>query len=101
MSFSLFENIIAEEDGVEASTMMKSPCIRYRGKFLAMIFDRQDALIIKVSEERVNELIAEGKGRAFNFTKKRFKEWVLIDLNRKDELGDRVLEALQYAKGRE
>ncbi|MBT3917485.1 MAG: hypothetical protein HOF23_14000, partial [Rhodospirillaceae bacterium] len=67
---------IVLEKGVEKSTMMKSPCLRYQGDFIAMMFDREDSLIIKVSPNRVDELIADGKGMEFNFTKKKFKEWV-------------------------
>lgn len=85
--------------GVEESTMMKTPCLRYKGSFLAMMFDKEDALIIKVSPERVNELIAEGRGMEFNFTKKRFKEWVLIPLEFQDEYEAYMNEALLYAKG--
>ncbi len=78
--------------------MMKSPCLRYKGDFLASFFDREEALIIKVSPERVNELIAEGKGMEFNFTKKRFKKWVLIPMTFKDEYESYIYEALEYAK---
>ena len=100
MSYEKAVTIILAKEGVELSTMMKTPCIRYRGDFLAMMFDKENALIIKVSPERVNELITEGKGREFNFTKKRFKEWVLIDQEYEKDYGARLLEALEYAKGK-
>ena len=86
------------EDGVEESTMMKTPCLRYRGDFLTMMFEKEDALIVKVSPQRVNELIDEGKGREFNFTKKRFKEWVLIPLEFEDEFEKYIFESIEYAK---
>jgi len=63
-----------------------------------MMFNREDALIIKVPETRVNELINQGKGREFNFTKKRFREWVLIPKEPQSEHEQYVLEALEYAK---
>lgn len=88
-------------DGVEESTMMKTPCLRYKGSFLTMMFDKEDALIIKVSPDRVNELIAMGTGMEFNFTKKRFKEWVLIPLEFQDEYEALINEALLYAKGKD
>ena len=50
---------IVLEKGVEKSTMMKSPCLRFQGDFIAMMFDREDSLIIKVSPNRVDELIAD------------------------------------------
>jgi len=100
MSYQQAVNKILKETGVEQSTMMKTPCIRYQGEFLSMMFEKEDALIIKVSPERVNALIAEGKGMEFNFTKKRFKEWVLIPLEFEDEYEAYIYEALQYAKSK-
>ena len=98
MSYDQVVTVLRGEDGVELSTMMKTPCLRYKGDFLAMMFKKENALIIKVSPERVNELIAEGNGREFNFTKKRFKEWVLIPLEHEDQYESYIYEALQYAK---
>ena len=98
MSYSEAVDALLSETGVEQSTMMKSPCLRYNGQFMAMMFDKEDALIIKVSPERVNELIASGKGMEFNFTKKRFKEWVLIPTEFEDEYENFIRESLAYAK---
>lgn len=92
---------VVREDGVSPSTMMKTPCLRYRGQFMTLMFEKEDSLIIKVSADRVNELIASGKGREFNFTKKRFKEWVLIPRQFENEYEDYIYEALAYAKGKE
>lgn len=60
----------AKESVVEQSTMMKSPCLRYKGDFMAMMFEKQDCLIIKVPPARVDALIDAGDGREMNFTKK-------------------------------
>ncbi len=98
MSYDQVVNKIIQENGVEQSTMMKSPCLRYQGHFMAMMFNKEDALIIKVSAERVDELIAEGVGREFNFTKKKFKEWVLIPLEYEDEYEQFIYESLAHAK---
>jgi hypothetical protein len=98
MSYERARGAILSVDGVEESTMMKTPCLRYRDTFLAMMFDKQDALIIKISPERVNELISTGKGMEFNFTNKRFREWVLIGLEFQDQYPAYVNEALDYAK---
>ena len=100
MSFDLTISDLLKEDGVELSTMMKTPCLRYKGEFLTMMFDKEDALIIKVAPERVNALIAEGRGREFNFTKKRFKEWVLIPSEIEDEYEEYIYEALEYARNK-
>ena len=100
MGYNEVADKIIQEKGVEKSTMMKTPCLRYKGDFIAMMFEKEDALIIKVSPERVDELIAEEKGMEFNFTKKRFKEWVLIPLDYEDVYEKYIYEALMYAKGK-
>lgn len=68
---------------------------------MTMMFEKEDSLIIKVSPERVDEIIATGKGREFNFTKKRFKEWVLIPRQFEDQYDDFIYEAVAYAKNKE
>lgn len=78
--------------------MMGSPCLRYQGAFLSMMFDKQEALIIKVSPERVIELIEQDIGLEFNYTGKRFKEWVLIPIELEDQYEGFINEALDYAK---
>lgn len=99
MSYEQAISAMLTNDGVEESTMMKTPCLRYKGAFLTMMFDKEEALIIKVSPERVNDLIADGRGMEFNFTKNRFREWVLIPLEFQDEYTAFMNEALLYAQG--
>ena len=99
MSYSRAVEEILQQEGVEESTMMGTPCLRYQGTFIAMMFDKEDALIIKVSPTRVNDLIAEGSGREFNFTKKKFKEWVLIPSEFEADYAAYIREALDYARG--
>lgn len=98
MSYEQAFNAMLTIQGVEESTMMKSPCLRYKGAFLAMMFEKQDALIIKVSPTRVNELIEQGVGMEFTYTKKRFREWVLIPLEFQDTYEGYMTEALHYAQ---
>ncbi|MBT3251719.1 MAG: hypothetical protein HN729_02720 [Candidatus Marinimicrobia bacterium] len=89
---------VLNENGVEESTMMKTACLRYKGDFMAMMFEKEESLIIKVSPDRVNELIENGIGMEFNFTKKRFKEWVLIPLDFENDYESYIYESLDYAK---
>ena len=98
MNYVQAENKIMREDGVDKSTMMKTPCIRHHGNFMAMVFDKEDSLIVKVSPERVNQLVSERKGNEFNFTKKRFKEWILIPIKYEDDYESYIYESLEYAK---
>ena len=90
----------AREAGLEQSTMMKSPCLRYFGDFVAMMLEQEDCLVVKLPTDRVDTLIASGEGLEFNFTKKTFREWVLIPRRFEDKYESLVHESLEYAKGR-
>jgi hypothetical protein len=98
MSWEQARDTLLELPGVEMSTMMRTPCLRYKGEFLGMMFEQEDALIIKVSAKRVDELIDEGHGIEFDFTNKRFNEWVLIPTEFEDDYLSYLTEALEYAK---
>lgn len=98
MSYEQAVNALLQEDGVELSTMMGTACLRYQGDFMGMMFEKEASLIIKVSPERVNELIDEGIGNEFNYTKKRFKEWVLIPIDYEEDYEALMHEALAYAR---
>ena len=100
MSYETAANKLLKEKGVELSTMMKTPCLRYKGDFMSMMFDKENALIIKVSPERVDQLIASGDGLEFNFTKKKFKEWVLIPSEQEMNYEKYMREALDYAQSK-
>ena len=73
MSYENVADKMVQESGVEYSTMMNSPCLRYNGDFIAIMFEKEDALIIKISPSRVDQLIADENGMEFNFTKKNSK----------------------------
>jgi len=98
VSYRKAANDLLWEPGVEESTMMGTPCLRYEGEFFTMMFEREEALIIKVSPERVVELIEKDIGMEFNFTKKKFKKWVLILLDYEKSYEAYMREGLEYAK---
>jgi len=98
MGYDEIADKMAKESGVEQSTMMKSPCPRCKGDFMAMMFQKEDYLIIKVPPARVDALIDAGDGREMNFTKKKFKEWVLIPREFEDKFEAYIREALDYAE---
>ena len=100
MTYDQIADRLSLEDGVEISTLMKSPCLRFKGEFVAMNFEREDALIIKVSPVRVDELIKVGDGTEFNFTKKKFKEWVMIPNEFEEKFEAYIREAIDYAKSK-
>ena len=98
MTYQKLSTSFSRREGVAESTMMGSPCLRYKGEFIAMMFAREESLIVKLASERVNEIIASGDGNAFTFTKKRFNKWVLIPIEFEHKYADYLEQALQYAK---
>ena len=75
--WQLAEPLMAKK-GVEESTMMGFPCLRINGNFFAMVDEKRDALIVKLSADRVTDVIDEGLGEPFAPAGKVFKEWVLV-----------------------
>lgn len=63
---------------VEEGTMMGHRCLRVDGAFAAMYSIRDNGLIVKLSESRVDELVDEGAGQPFAPAGKVFREWVLV-----------------------
>ena len=61
-------------DGVEEGSIMSSRCLRVNGAFFAMPDHKGGGLVVKLTAERVGELI----GRPFAPAGKVFREWVLV-----------------------
>ena len=52
------------DPAIGRATMMGYPCVRLAGKFLASYDDKAGCLVVKLSRERVAELIEDGRRRA-------------------------------------
>ena len=74
--WSIAEDVMSAR--VEEGTMMGHRCLRADGEFAAMVSRHEQALIVKLSADRVDALIAAGTGEPFAPAGKVFKEWVLI-----------------------
>jgi len=57
-----------------------------------------DALIVKLAPARVDQLIASSESNDFNFTRKKFKEWVLTPCGREDTYEGLIRKTLESAK---
>ena len=66
------------DPAVGRSTMMGYPCVRWAGRFFASFDTRAETLVVKLSRERVAELVADGTGETFAPNGRVFREWVTI-----------------------
>ena len=81
---------------VTRSTMMGLPCLRANGRFFAS-FDRYaTAILIKLPEARVKELIQSGEAEPFAPSGRRFREWASINPGRSEIWSARLHEALAF-----
>ena len=67
------------EGVIEEGTLMGGPCVRAGGEFVGMPHHKGPGIVVKLSRERVAELIDAGEGQPFAPAKKVFKEWVLVE----------------------
>jgi hypothetical protein len=66
------------DPAIGRSTMMGYPCVRLAGQFLASYDNKSGCLVVKLSSERVAELVKTGTGDHFAPAGKVFREWVAI-----------------------
>jgi hypothetical protein len=67
-----------EDPRVREGTIMNGRCLRVADEFLALLDYKGSGLVVKLSKERVAELIKAGVGQPFAPAGKVFKEWVSI-----------------------
>ena len=67
---------------VTRSTMMGLPCLRLSGAFFASWDRNTGALLVKLPEARVDELVAAGRAEPFAPAGRRFREWAAIPTTR-------------------
>lgn len=87
------EQFLADET-VTRSTMMGFPCLRINGDYFASSDHKTGDLIIKLTADRVEELIDAGIGHPFAPNGRRFREWVLFT----DRDAERWSELIEEAK---
>lgn len=69
---------ILANPGVSRSTMMGLPCLRYEGRFFASFDRRAGAMLAKLSQQRVLELVESRVGEKFSPAGRTFREWVAL-----------------------
>ena len=80
---------------VDIGPMFGSEGVRVRGKVFAFIGHAGD-LILKLPEERVDELAARGEGARMAISERMLREWAVLDLAHSARWADVVAEAFAY-----
>ena len=86
------------DPAVGRATMMGHPCVRLAGKFLASYDIKARSLVVKLSRERVAELVDQGVGEPFAPAGKVFREWVAIPTVDRDVWQRVLTEAVDFAQ---
>ena len=85
----------------QKGTMMGFPCLRTaEGQFFASLEKDSADMIVKVSAERVKELISSGVAHPFAPNGRTFKEWALIGLAEREVWFDLLQEAFEFVDGK-
>jgi hypothetical protein len=79
---ALAEPMLAQA-GVSRSTMMGLPCLRIDGQFFGSFDRRTGDLLVKLPEERVEQLVDAGRAHTFAPAGRRFREWAAISPTRR------------------
>jgi hypothetical protein len=83
---------------VSRSTMMGLPCLRVRGAFFASFDRRTGDLLVKLSEERVHELVESGRAIHFAPAGRTFREWAAVPPARSRSWPKLLGEALEFVR---
>jgi hypothetical protein len=94
--WDLVEPLYADP-AVRRSTMMGLPCVRLGGRFFASLDRRTGALLVKLPEQRVGQLIAAGHGQHFAPAGRVFREWAAIPRPDRRRWRSLLAEARDYA----
>lgn len=96
--WDLIEPLYADP-AVQRSTMMGLPCVRLDGRFFASLDRRTGALLVKLPQDRVQQVIAGGRGEPFAPAGRVFREWVAVPLPDRRRWRALLREAQTHARG--
>ena len=90
---------LAPLDGVDEGRMFHCDGLSYHGKFFAALGKEGETMLVKLPEDRVNALIADGTGIPFDANKGRpMREWMLVPAVSLDRWPAIAHEALTFAQ---
>ena len=86
------------DPAVTRSTMMRFPCLRTNGRFLASLEKGTNHLIVKRAADRVDALVEEGQGVPFAPNGQVLREWVTCPVADEDEWRTLLVEAKRFVQ---
>lgn len=97
--WELGSELMAEDPAVVEGTIMNGSCLRVGQDFLALVDYKGSGLVVKLTAQRVAELIAAGVGQPFAPAGRVFKEWVAIPEADRRRWASLLREGVALAKG--
>ena len=76
--WDLAQPFLIERPAVTRSTMMGLPCLRVEGAFFASWDRATGALLVKLPESSVDELVAGEQAKPFAPAGRRFRQWAAV-----------------------
>jgi TfoX/Sxy family transcriptional regulator of competence genes len=100
---ALFDGIahrlLSEDPGLSAGHMFSSDGLKTGDKFFAMV--SKGDLVVKLPEDRVDELVETGAGVPFEIGKRRMREWVRLTPEDTETCTAYVTEARDFVRSLE
>jgi hypothetical protein len=94
------EHLVATDERVHVGKIFHSEGLKTSEKYFA--FTRREELVVKLPQERVAQLIAEGTGWPFDAGKGRpMREWVVLRPQELESCTSHVTEALEFMTGKQ
>lgn len=87
---------LLEAAGVTRSTMMGLPCLRVGGAFFASWDRSNGALLVKLPEDEVDQLVASGAAQPFSPAGRRFRQWASVPPGQDEQWAALLDRALRY-----
>lgn len=82
----------------DEGTMMGNPCLRAKGAFVAMYWEKGGGMIVKLDAETVDRYVEEARGLPFSPNGRVFKEWLAVPEANASDWGSVLVEALAFAR---
>jgi hypothetical protein len=99
VEFWSLADALLERPGVSRSTMMGLPCLRVDGALFASWDRRTGHLVVKLPQERVDDLVGAGRAEPFAPAGRRFRQWAAIPHAQARDWPGLLDDALAFVEG--